>query len=305
AAALLVAGLPVRQAPAAQAVAVGDVTVTGNGDEALAEAMRTTLVRVTGRRAAGNDPALSSLVADARRYVQVFRPASGSSRARVTFDAAAIERAVAALGQPVWARDRPVVLGVITRAPADADPAAVRQALESAAGERGLPLKLVSAATAGLAGKEPVPAADAIAAARSQGADAALIGVNEGAEWQWTLFDGVSTTVFTGPVASGVEGAADLFALGPAAAVVAGPLSTVTIDVQGVTTLAETVRVQRLMEGLPGARRVALIATDTGVVRFQLDIPRGAEGLVEALASRSELSRLGAQTAPLTYRLAR
>ena len=59
AAALLVAGLPVRQAPAAQAVAVGDVTVTGNGDEALAEAMRTTLVRVTGRRAAGNDPALS------------------------------------------------------------------------------------------------------------------------------------------------------------------------------------------------------------------------------------------------------
>ena len=299
-----VVGLRVAEAPAAQAVAVGEVTVAGSGDEAFADAMRTVLVRLTGRRSAANDPALATIVANARRYVQVFRPASGGSPARVTLDAAAIERAVTALGQPVWNRTRPVVLGVITQPPADADPAAVRKALEGAAGERGLPLKLVSAATAGLAGRDPVPPADAVAAARAQGADAALVGTADGGEWQWTLFEGAATTVFAGGVTAGVEGAADLFALGvPAAA--SGPVGTATIDIQGVGSLADTVRVQRLVEGLPGARRVILLAADAGIVRFQFDIPRGVEGAVDALAARSELARVGTQSSPLTYRLAR
>lgn len=300
-----VAGFHAAEAPAAQAVAVGEVTVTGSGDEAFAQAMRTALVRLTGRRSAATDPALAPVVANARRYVQVFRPAAGGNPARVTFDAAAIERAVTALGQPVWNRTRPVVLGVITRPPADADPAAVRKALEAAAGERGLPLKLVAAATAGLAGRDPVPAADAVAAARAQGTDAALVGTAEGAEWQWTLFDGPSTTVFTGGVTAGIEGAADLFALGVPAAAAAGPVGTATLDVQGVASLADTVRVQRLLEGLPGARRVLLLAADAGIVRFEIDIPRGVDGVVEALAARQELARVGAQSSPLTYRLAR
>lgn len=305
AALLAVAGLHALEARAAQTVAVGEVTVTGNGDPAFAEAMRTALVRLTGRRSAATDPALATIVSNARRYVQVFRPATAGSPARVTFDAAAIERAVAALGQPVWNRTRPVVLGVITRPPADADPAAVRKTLETAASERGLPLKLTSAATAGLAGKDPIQAAEALAAARAQGADAALIGTAEAGDWQWTLFDGSSTTVFTGPLAAGIEGAADLFALGTPAAESAWPASTVMIDMQGVSSLADSVRLQRLLEGLPGARRVVLVASDTGVVRFQLDIPRGTDGLVEALAMRSEVSRVGSGGSPLTYRIVR
>ena len=300
----VVTGLRVAEATAAQAVAVGEVAVTGSGDQALADAMRTALVRLTGRRSAAADPALATIVSNARRYVQVFRPASGGEPARVTFDADAVERAVTALGQPVWNRTRPVVLGVITRPPVDADPVAVRKSLEAAANERGLPLKLTSAASAGLAGKDPVPAADALAAARAQAADAALIGTADGTEWQWTLFEGASTTVFTGGVTAGIESAADLFALGTPAAS-AGPVGTATLDVQGIASLAEAVRVQRLIEGLPGARRVILLASDTGMLRFQLDIPRGAEGLVELLSLRNEVARVGSGTAPLTYRIAR
>ena len=302
----LLAGLLVAaaQAPAAQLVAVGEVDVAGSGDEAFAEAMRVALVRITGRRSAATDAVFAPLVANARRYVQVFRPPSGNNPARVTFDAAAIERAVTALGQPVWARSRPMLLGVITRAPADADPVAVRAALESAALARGLPLRLASAATAGLAGKDPVPAADALAAARAQGADATLVGTVDGAEWQWTLFEGASTTVFQGGVAAGIEGAADLFAVGAPTAD-AGPLATVTVDVQGVSTLAESVRVQRLLEGLPGARRVVLLATDAAGLRFRLDMPRGTDGVVGALSLRPELARVGAQASPLTYRFVR
>ena len=300
----VVTALRAELAYAAQTVAVGEVAVTGSGDQAFADAMRTTLVRLTGRRSAATDPALSTIVGNARRYVQVFRPASGGEPARVTFDAGAIERAVTALGQPVWSRTRPVVLGVITRPPADADPVAVRRSLETAASERGLPLKLASAASAGLAGKDPVPAADALAAARAQGADAVLIGTADGAEWQWTLFEGGSATVLAGGVTAGIEGAADLFALGTPAANT-GPVGTATLDVQGVNSLADAVRIQRLIEGLPGARRVILVASDAGVVRYRLDIPRGTEGLAEVLSSRGEVARVGDGTSPLTYRIAR
>jgi hypothetical protein len=41
------------------------------------------------------------------------------------------------------------------------------------------------------------------------------------------------------------------------------------------------------------------------MVRYQLDIPRGTEGLVEVLSSRVEVARVGSGLAPLTYRIAR
>lgn len=284
---------------ASQTVAVGEVVATGSGDAAFAEGMRTTLVRLTGRRQAANDPVFAPLIAGARRYVQVFRPASGASPARITFDAAAIERAVVALGQPVWSRTRPDVLAVVSRPPEGADPTQVRAALEKAARERGLPLKLASASAAGLAGLPVVSAADALGAARRLGADAVLLGVAEGGEWQWTLFEAGTTTVYTGGVTSGIEGAADQFALGAAAP--AGPGVTVQLDVQGVKTLTDLVKVQRLLESLPGARQVTALAVDATQTRFRLEIPRGAEGLAEALLARPELVR----TAPNSsvYRL--
>jgi hypothetical protein len=139
----MLAGPP--RAVAAQAVAVGEVTTDIGGDAAFAEGMRTVLVRLTGRRQAATDPVFAPLVSGARRYVQVYRPPSGSAPARITFDVAAVERAVVALGQTTWTRTRPVVLGVIIQPPAGADPGKVRAELEAAASERGLPLKLDSA----------------------------------------------------------------------------------------------------------------------------------------------------------------
>ena len=85
--------------PAAQPLAIGEVTVQSAGEAGFAEAMRTVLVRLTGRRAAANDPALAPLMRDARRYVQIVRPATATSPPRVTLDAAAIERSLLALEQ--------------------------------------------------------------------------------------------------------------------------------------------------------------------------------------------------------------
>ena len=47
--------------------------------EAFQTAMKTVLVRVTGRRSAEDDPALAPLVANARRYVQQYRGGAGQS----------------------------------------------------------------------------------------------------------------------------------------------------------------------------------------------------------------------------------
>ena len=155
--------LPV--ATAAQQVRAGEVTVPlTDPTAAFPEAMRVALVRITGRRDADQDPALAPLVADARRFVQIFRPVAGGGGTQVTLDAGAIERAVAAAGRSIWPRERPVALVVIVQPPPGADAAAVRRSIEDTATQRGLPVVLAAAQSTGLgAGAD---AATALAAAR-------------------------------------------------------------------------------------------------------------------------------------------
>lgn len=291
-------------APAAQPVALGEVTVQATGEAGFAEAMRTVLVRLTGRRAAVSDPALAPLIRDARRYVQIVRPATATSAPRVTLDAAAIERSLLALAQPVWARERPLVLGVIASAPVGADAAATRSALESAALERGLPLRLMSASSAGLAVSQSIDANAALAAARRAGADVALLGEADGAEWQWTLFDGVAPAVFTGSVTAGIEGAADTLAIGAQAAIAQAVEST-SVRVVGLSSLQDYADVQRLLAGLLGVRAVGVRAVESDSALFEVQLPGGAQGLQTALAASARLRRDSSSTAMPTYRLQR
>lgn len=290
--------------PAAQPVAIGEVTVQSTGDAGFAEAMRIVLVRLTGRRAAANDPALAPLVRDARRYVQIVRPATGNSPPRITLDAAAIERALLALEQPVWSRERPLVLGVIATAPAGADAAATRTALDNAALERGLPLRLMSASSAGLTAGTNVDATAALAAARRAGADVTLLGEADGSEWQWTLFDGVAPAVFTGGVTAGIEGAADTLAIGAQAAI-AQAVETTTVRVIGVASLQDYADVQRVLAGLLGVRAVGVRSVESDAAIFDVQLPGGAQGLQSALAGSTRLRRDAAATGMPTYRLQR
>lgn len=289
---------------AAQPVAIGEVTVQSTGDAGFAEAMRIVLVRLTGRRAAANDPALAPLVRDARRYVQIVRPATGNSPPRITLDAAAIERALLALEQPVWSRERPLVLGVIATAPAGADAAATRTALDNAALERGLPLRLMSASSAGLTAGTNVDATAALAAARRAGADVTLLGEADGSEWQWTLFDGVAPAVFTGGVTAGIEGAADTLAIGAQAAI-AQAVETTTVRVIGLASLQDYADVQRVLAALLGVRAVGVRSVESDAAIFDVQLPGGAQGLQSALAGSTRLRRDAAATGMPTYRLQR
>src|SRR3984885_212619 len=114
---------------------------------AFQNAMKTVLIRVTGRRNADEDPALSSLVSNARRYVQQYRSAP-DSQLWVAFDGTAIERWLTQNGQPLWGHERPttlVLLAVQTGAQSGSivttdDSSDLKTAIDAAAAVRGLPL---------------------------------------------------------------------------------------------------------------------------------------------------------------------
>src|SRR5580704_7543151 len=113
---------------------------------AFQNAMKTVLIRVTGRRNADEDPALSSLVSNARRYVQQYR-AAADGQLWVSFDGPAIERWLTQNGQPLWGHERPttlVVLGVQTGAQTGTiitteETSELKAAIDAGATARGLP----------------------------------------------------------------------------------------------------------------------------------------------------------------------
>ena len=294
AALLLVAALPFGGAQAAQTVSIGEVAVTAAGEEAFVEAMRVVLVRATGKRAAPKDAAFAPLLADPRRYVQIFRPGSAAAPAVVVFDTAALERAITAAGRSVWSTERPVVLVIVLSAPTGADPMAVKGALEAAGFARGLPLRFTNAQAAGFkAGDEPT-GETVLAVARRLGADAALIGQADGQEWQWTLFDRAGSSVFPGAVTAGVEAAAELLSSSAQAAEVLAE-SYVTLRVAGVSSLADHVRAQRLAAALAGVRGVWPLEVETERASFRLSVAGGTPALLDALKSVPQLS--GSQAA--------
>lgn len=288
-------------AAALERVAVADVTVEATSEAVFADAMRVALVRITGRRSAADDPAFAALLRDARQYVQLYLPAGSDSPARVSFDAEALIQAVRALGQPLWSEMRPIVLGVVLSAPAGADAQAVRQRLERAAAERGVPLRLRPASSVGLSAVTELTADLALAAARRAGADAALVAEADGADWQWTLFDGASATVFAGGVTAGVESAADLLALSSQAAT-SRPVTSASIRIRGLASLRDVSDAERVLAALPGAGTVSIVEIGSGEAVFRLDMAGGDAGLDDAL-SRSSRLRAESRRAPLpTYR---
>lgn len=276
--------------------------------DAYGEAMQWVLVRLTGRRSAISDPALQPLLQNSERYVQIFRPASDESSAEVTLDDLAIERALDELGEPVWPRERPVVLGVILSAPIGAEPDAVREALTQAALQRGLPLELASATTAGLNRGESASAGEALAAARRLGASAALVAEAMGNQWQWTLYQsesGAPSVRFQGDVASGVEGAADTLALG-SQAMSLQPISEVELIVTGVSDLMTHGAVRQALANRVAIKNVDLLEVGSTSLRFRVQVSGGQRGLVSALESDSswqrELANGPQRSSPLRYR---
>src|SRR6185437_14318508 len=94
---------------------------------------------------------------------------------QVVFDSAAVEHAITAAGRPVWERDRPFTLVVLSPAPPRPAEDAARSSLEQVATERGLPISLVPLVVTDASGNELGREA-VMQVAQRYGGDAVLLG---------------------------------------------------------------------------------------------------------------------------------
>ena len=273
---------------------------------AFQSAMKTVLIRVTGRRNADEDPALSSLVSNARRYVQQYR-AAPDSQLWVSFDGPAIERWLTQNGQPLWGRERPttlVLLGVQGGAQSGSvvtteDTSELKSAIDAAAAARGLPLVWPSGAElqkfhidyAAVSTGSPSTFAEI---GRRMGSDGVLIGrassASANANIRWTHLFQDRSSEYSGTL-EGVNRAADLYAGLFAASGAAVP---VDIEVSGLNDLRDYASLESYLESLTFILHVSVESLSGDTVRFRLSTRGGVDSLQRALSLNGRLQPVAA-----------
>jgi hypothetical protein len=295
------AGFALSRAELYQATAPAPDRSEAGQNDAFQTAMKTVLVRVTGRRSAEDDPALAPLIANARRYVQQYRGAA-DGQLWVSFDGPAIERWLTQNGQPLWGHERPstfVLLAAQTGPQSGtvitADSASeLKAAIDATAAYRGVPLVWPSAGDlqrsrldyAAVSGAAP---STLVETARRASGEGVLVGRANGtsaaANVRWTLLFQDRTSEFSGPL-EGVNRAADLYAELFAAS---GNVAPVDIEVGGVADLRDYASAQTYLESLTFISHVSVVAFTGGSIRFRLTTRGGAESLRRALSLNGPL----------------
>jgi len=268
--------------------------------QALQDAMRQVLVRITGRRDAATEPALAPLITEARRYVQQFRVV-GTNQFSAGFDGARVERAVTDAGQPLWGHERPATLVLLTVGEGAARSVVSEEATSElktsvtrAAQLRGVPLVWPSAS-------RPVTSADLSGATASAlaplaarfGADAVLAGAaGAGGVIRWTLIQGTETNQWRGSAEEGPQGAADWFAR-VFSAQSSDEGSIVGITVSGVNDLRAYAAVSDYLQSLALVRNLAVDEVAGDNVVFRARVQGGSDKLARAI-------NLGGRLEPLS-----
>jgi hypothetical protein len=260
----------------------------GADSSAYQAAMKTVLIRVTGRRSADEDPALAPLLGNARRYVQQCRSAP-DNQLWVSFDGPAIERWLTQNGQPLWGHERPLTLVLLavqngaqsgTVVTAD-DTSELKVSVDAAAAMRGLPLLWPSAADLQKNRLDYSFVNSGSAAvlgeiARRIGGEGVLIGRASGASAaanvRWIHLFQDRSSEYSG-AQEGVNRAADLYA-GMFAA--SGAVAPVEIEVSGVNDLKDYANLQNYIESLTFISHVTVESLYGDTVRFRLATRGGA-----------------------------
>lgn len=263
---------------------------------AFEAALRVVLVRVTGRRTAGDEPVFAPLLGNARRYVQQYRDTQ-DGQLWVSFDANAIDRWLAQNNQPLWGRERPSTYVWIT-VPGGAqggtvitaeDTSDLKTAVDAAAYQRGTPVIWPSVPDlqrnhldyAAVASASAGTLADISHRAGAEGTligRASAAGVAAGIRWTFLYQD--RSSEFSGAPTEGIDRAADTYA---GLFAVSGAAAPVLIEVGGVNDLKDYAYVQNYLESLAFISHVGVESLSGNVVRFRLTTRGGAEALQNAL----------------------
>lgn len=275
------------------------------GQEAAFEtALRTVLVKVTGRRGVDQDPALAPLIASARRYVQQYRPAA-DNQIWVAFDGPALERWLTQNNQPLWGVERPTTFvwlavqtaqgGVVITAEDTNSP--IKAEFNAAAAQRGIPVLWPSAAElsrnhldfAAVSAATPATLAEVGHRASSEGT---LVGrASDGGAVRWNYLYQDRNADFSGPVAEAVNRVADTYA---GLFAVTGALAPLDLEVTGINDLKDYASVQTYLESLAFVSHVGVESLSGNAVRFRLTARGGSESLQHALALNGRLQPIAA-----------
>ncbi len=281
-AACVVSSVVAAQSGAGRNGQIYDVTVSASSQAAAFEnALRIALQRATGRRDASTDPALAALVSEPRKFVTVVRPAGGGGT-QVSFDGAALERAVVAAGLGVWRAPRPRTLIVVrssTIAPG------VQQRLAEAASQRGVPIAVTTASAIGLPSGE-VSRETGLAAARQAGSDALLVGEesSDSQLWRWSLHTIDYSAQSAGEVTAGLHDAVDAY-VRTATVLQAQPESETLVEFTGVDSLRAFATVTDSLSASAGVEQLLLRQVSAHAVMFRI-VARGGPAALLALIGR-------------------
>jgi hypothetical protein len=287
---------------------------TADGRAAAAEAaLRQVVVRVTGVRGAGTDPALAPLYGAAPRYVLTYRPAS-AGLVTVGFDAAALDAALAQAGQPLWGRDRPATLVVLWLERPGLPPVLVggveaeqRRAIDRAARLRGVPLAWPGAL-------DPAAAGVLIEAATAQQADALLEvaaryeargvlagrATDSGVQWSWYL--PVGRGELRGGPEDGVHAVADRYAAALASGH-GGAIALLPIVVTGARGPADYAAAAAALQGVPGLRGLRLERASSDAVTFRANFRGDPDALRRAVAAGGRLQPIEGEPGSVRFAL--
>jgi hypothetical protein len=267
--------------------------------QAVQDAMRVELVRLTGTREAVTDPALAPIVDGGRQYVQIERGTT-SGQTQVLFDATALRTAIEAAGRSVWDLNRPLLWISLPVEDATTDQL-LRNRLAAAAEERGLPIVIASLVSptppaaptpsAPLASPTPPPplntTAQLLDAAHRVGANAALVARPMPASpgtLQWTLAAPTTGGQWSGGPELAVENATE--ALSSAARAIAQvPLAEYECQVSGVNDLAALVNVLAAVDDATGISDYTIEDAQGGQLTLHLKAHANVEQVQRMLAS--------------------
>ena len=273
-----------------------EVTLPGAGDRdaAFVDALKAVAVRISGQRDAGSR--LGRGTSNPRQYVQRFG-VTVDNQLEVGFDGVAVDKLLGDVGLPIWGRERPATLVLLTVDAADGSArwidsrtaTAERDIVAKAARQRGLPL-IWPESDAGLAGGSSP--ADLLRVATSYNANAALYGRarSDGAggySVRWTLVSQDGASEASGSLDEGVHLAADTFARVYAAS--GSSLDSVLVEVSGIQNLDAYAGTLNYLEAMTLVRGVALENVSGETLRFRLAVRGDVATLRRALALDNRL----------------
>jgi hypothetical protein len=285
----------------AQAVTVSDLyetsqPVQGSRDAAFVDALKTVLVKVSGQRDAG--ARLAGEIGDPRQYVQRYS-FTGDGSLEVGFDGPSIDKLLSGAGLPIWGRERPATLVLLSVEGADglarwitADVMAhERDAIARAARDRGLPLKWPALGATGFSPAEIDPGV-LLQVAAQYDADAVLLGRSSGGLVHWTLVQQEGAAETSGSLEDGVHLAADTFAR--IYAVAGSTLDSVVMEISGIAGLDAYADTLNYLEGMTLVRSVAVEQMAGDKLGLRLAVRGDAETLKRAIALDDRLVALEA-----------